>query len=186
MSESLRAYLIADERDLHVFGCRRGNLLEEVLEVLADRLADYDEQADVEQNQRISHAQALRELFAGRLTRLDCGPIYGWTYELYCSSMGERLHCNPFSPCRYGWFEQLDGFLAGHLVPLRFAKLLDDCPIPLPEARELPCVGHWLFDEIKTARELWAGAIEQATDPRVVEALSVVGRWLEKTTRQSG
>ena len=38
-------------------------MLAEVLEVLSDRLASYDEQADVEENEWISHAEALNEIF---------------------------------------------------------------------------------------------------------------------------
>ncbi len=182
MSEGLRAYLIADERDIRVFGCRRCKLLDEVLETLADRFTDYDEQGDVQENGRIGHAQALRELFAGELTRPDCGPIYGWAYELYCSYLGEWLFWNPFSPCRYGWFAELDKFLAGRGVPLRFAELVNDCPIPLPEPRELPCIGQWPFAVIEAARQPLALAAQEAESPAVVEALGVVARWLEKGT----
>ncbi len=170
MSEGLRAYLIADERDIRVFGCCRRELLDEVLTVLADRCDEYDEEGGIEEKGQIGHAQALRELFAGKLTRPDCGPIYGWAYELFCSSMGRWLHWNPFSPCRYGWFFELDKFLMEQGVPLRFARLVDDCPIPLPEPRELPCIGHWRFDLMQAARQPLAEAVERATAPRMGEA----------------
>jgi hypothetical protein len=186
MSESLRAYLIVDERDVRVFGCHRRSLLEEVLEALADRFTDYDEQGDVHENLRIGHAQALRELFAGKLTRPDCGPIYGWAYQLYCSYLGEWLSWNPFSPCRYGWFAELDRFLAGQGVPLRFAELVDDCPISLPEPRELPCIGHWSFAVSEAARRPLAGAAQEAASPAVAEALKVVAGWLDKAAAERG
>jgi hypothetical protein len=186
MSLALRAYLLANEDDSRVLGCRRQALLDEVLAVIADRLADYDEQGDVEEKGQIGHAQALRELFDGRLTRPDCGPIYGWAYELYCSSMGEWLPGNPFSPCRYGWLFELDKFLAGHGVPLRLAQLVGDCPIPLPEPRELPCIGHWQFDAIRAARQPLAEALAVTTAPAAAAALGVVSRWLEKATGEPG
>jgi hypothetical protein len=95
MSEGLRAYLITDERDIQVLGCRRRKLLDKVLAVRADRFAEYDEEGDIEQKGQIGHAEALRELFAGRLTRPDCGPIYGWAYELYCAYMGGMVTLEP-------------------------------------------------------------------------------------------
>ncbi len=186
MSESLRAYLIADERDIRVYGCHRRALLEEVLEALAERFADYDEQGDVHENGRISHANAMRELFAGELTRPDCGPIYGWAYELYCSYLGEWLPWNPFSPCPYRWFAELDKFLAGRDVPLRFAQLVDHCPIALPEPRELPCIGHWPFSVIEAARRPLAAAVREPASPAVAESLRVVAAWLEKAADQRG
>jgi hypothetical protein len=64
----------------------------------------------------------------------------------------------------------LDKFLAGHGVPLRFARLVDDCPIALPEPRELPCIGHWRFDLMKAARQPLAEAVEKATSPGIAKA----------------
>jgi hypothetical protein len=186
MSESLRAYLVRDERDIRIYGCHRRDVLEEVLGALAERFMDYDEQGDVQENGRIGHAEALRELFAGELTRPDCGPIYGWAYELYCSHLGEWLPWNPFSPCRYRWFAELDEFLAGRGVPLRFAGLVGDCPIPLPEPRELPCIGHWPFGVIKAARQPLGAAANEAASPAVAESLGVVAAWLEKAASARG
>jgi hypothetical protein len=186
MSESLRAYLIGDKRDIRVYGCCRRDLLEEVLEARAERFADYDDQGDVHENGRIDHAQALGELFAGKLTRPDCGPVYGWAYELYCSYLGEWLPWNLFSPCRYRWFAELDEFLAERGVPLRFAQLVDDCPIPMPEPRELPCIGHWQFGVIEAARGPLAAAVRDAAPPAIAEALKVVAGWLEKAAGDHG
>ena len=186
MSESLRVYLIWDERDLRVYGCRRHDLLEEVLEARAERFADYDDQGDVQENGGIGHAQALRELFAGKLTRPDCGPIYGWAYELYCSYVGEWLPWNPFSPCRYRWFAELDQLLAERGVPLRFAQLVNDCPIPLPEPRELPCIGHWPFAVIEAVRRPLGAAVHEAASPAAAEALGAVAGWLEKAAGERG
>ena len=69
MGYGLEAFLMSSPQDVQIFGCKDTELLDEVLEAAAERLADYDDQLDVEGTERISHAQALREIFDGVLSR---------------------------------------------------------------------------------------------------------------------
>jgi hypothetical protein len=183
----LTVFLIADKRDVEVFGCRRWELLNEVLEVLKDRLADYDREADVEKEGLISHADALREIFAGNLFReQDCGWIYGWAYELYYSSMGDWLSNSHFCPCYGEWFLTLDKFLDEQAVPLRFQKLVfQDFPIPIAPD-DSPCGGLWEHEEIVAAQLPLERAIEAATDEEVAEALAEVASWLRQAAAIPG
>jgi hypothetical protein len=69
MSLGLSVFLIYDRRDVDIFGCRRWKLLREALDALKDWLADYDQTALVAEEGRLTHAAALREIFAGTLSR---------------------------------------------------------------------------------------------------------------------
>ena len=180
MSQALEVYLVPDEHDLHVFGCRRRKLLAEVLEAAAESLESLDEEFDVEGEELITHAQALREIFAGKLTREDdCGFVYGHAYEEYCLAIGGRLGNDWFSPSRVEWFEALDKFFERTGVPLRFHKLLfDKFPIPV-DTDAAPCGGYWSHAEIVRAREPLAAAIAKATEPNVAAASRVVLGWLD-------
>src|SRR5262245_39976679 len=76
MSQALEVYLVPDERDLKIFGSRRRKLLKEVLQTATEALGDLDEEFDVAEEGVITHAEALKEIFAGKLTREDdCGYI---------------------------------------------------------------------------------------------------------------
>jgi hypothetical protein len=186
MGQGLSVFLIADKRDVQVFGCRRRKLLADVLEVLADRLGDYDEQADVAENEWISHADALMEIFSGKISRQeDCGAIYGWAYELYCSSLGDWLSNSQFCPCTVEWFETLDRVLEEHDVPLRFGKLLfEGFPIPV-EPDDGPCGGLWEHEEIVAAQQPLDEAIA-ASDGEEVESLEEVADWLKQAVELPG
>ena len=115
MGSSLEVYRI-DATDALIFGCRDEGRLAEVLEARGDSLAELDEQLgigepateDYDADDRITHAQALAEIFRGTPTRDDCGAVYGWAYSDYCNWMGEFLDNAQFMPCDWEWFEMLD------------------------------------------------------------------------------
>lgn len=187
MSQALEVYLVPDKRHLKIFGCRRRKLLAEVLEQAAEALEDLDEQFDVEDEDQITHAQALKEIFAGKLTREeDCGFIYGHAYEIYCSSMGEMLSNNHFSPTCVEWLNTLDGFFTKQDVPLRFHQLLfEEFPIPV-ETDATPCGGFWDHPEIVEARKPLKAAIAGAADADIAKAASVVLGWVNKAIKTPG
>ena len=86
---------------------------------------------------RITTAQALTEIVRGTPTRDDCGAVYGWAYCDYCDSMGEFLNNGAFMPCDWAWLEMLDAALELAGVPIRFLKLIQSLPIPIPERSRL-------------------------------------------------
>jgi hypothetical protein len=182
----LRVFLMVEERHVRIFGCQDWELLDQVLDAMGDEFADYDDEADVEEAGSITHAEALREIFAGAITRPEDGSIYGWAYELYCASMGERLNPNPFAPCNWAWYENLDSILRRHEVPLRLEKLVTDCPIPLPPPDPVPCVGHWNQADISAGRIPLCKLLERLEDREVADALRVVSEWLEQASAEPG
>ncbi len=52
------------------------------------------------------------------------------------------------------WYEQLDGVLSEHGVPVAFASLISRAPVAIPESDDWPCVGHWGPIEIAAAEQL--------------------------------
>jgi hypothetical protein len=156
-------------------------LLAEVLEAAAGLLADCDEQLrapDLENyDVDISHAGALRELFAAQLTKGVTNSRYGWAFEALCASLGERLDNTGFIPCHTAWYEELDAFLATHDVALRVVDLVYRPPIPLPEADDWPCVGHWGREDLAALGALGA-LVPRVSDREMKRALESALGWL--------
>lgn len=177
MSYALSAYLMS-ERDARVFGCKDFGLCDEVVDVMSERFDECDEMLDFDDETPISHRDALREIFAGTITRPEYAGVYGWAYEIYCSSMGERLNANPFSPCHYEWYERLDEFSSSHNIPLSFRDLIHERPIAIPESDDWPCVGHWPRATIVAARRPLK-SLRSSSDPDIADALRIVLEWIE-------
>jgi hypothetical protein len=187
MGYGLTAFLMADERDLHIFGSRRRKLLSEVLEVREDDFDSLDDQFDVEDEGLIGHAKALRELFAGKISHPEQYAAYGWAFEVYCDSMGDRLHNGCFCPCGSDWLETLDKHLKKHKVPLRLDDLISDWPIPFPKSNgDFPFIGHWPNAKMLAALKPLAQAIAAVKEPNVAEALQEVAGWLDQATAVPG
>ena len=133
---------------------------------------------DLENNDvDLSHAEALREIFSGPFTEDVNGSRYGWAFECLCRFIGQPLSNDGFSPCSVEWYDRLDEVLKAHDVPLRFARLINDPPIPIPEAGDWPCVGHWGTDAIAAAPRL-AQALERIDAGDVKRALGTALEWL--------
>ena len=104
MGYGLSVFLIT-AKDARILGTKDFDLCEEVLEAMAERLDEYEQMLDPDDDNAISHRAALREIFAGSISQSDSASAYGWAYELYCSSMGDRLtkiemgpHCGGPAP----------------------------------------------------------------------------------------
>ena len=187
MSQALEVYLVPTERDLKVFGCRRRRLLGEVLRAAAASLEALDEEFDVDAEGLISHADALREIFAGKPTREDdCGFVYGHAYEEYCGAVGERLSNRHFSPAGVEWLKTMDEFFGRHGVPLRFQKLLfERFPIPV-DTDATPCGGFWDHPEIVAARRPLAAAVAGGAGVELAAAAGEVLSWLDRAIPSPG
>jgi hypothetical protein len=187
MGYGLTAFLMADEGDLHIFGSRRRNLLNEVLEVRENDFDSLDDQFDVEDEGLIAHAKALRELFAGKISRPEQYAAYGWAFEVYCDAMGDRLSNASFCPCGRDWLETLDTHLKKQKVPLRLDDLISDWRIPFPKSNgDFPCLGHWPHAKMLAARAPLARAIAAAKETNIAEALQEVAGWLGQATAAPG
>ena len=141
---------------------------------------------DLENNDvDLSHAEALREIFIGQFTEDVNGSRYGWPLECLCRFIGTPLSNEGFSPCKIGWYEELDEVLELHRVRLRFADLIYQPPIPIPRADDWPCVGHWGANEIATIEPL-AGIIQNIDDREVKQALETALDWLRDGVKHPG
>lgn len=121
-------------------------LLQAALENLQEALSDYDAQMGApnpDNDADLSHADALKELFAGKFTPHVPGARYGWAFECLCAFIGTRLDNDGLIPCTWDWYERLDRILEQRGLSLRFSKLISDSPIAFPEPDDWPCVGHW-------------------------------------------
>ncbi len=189
MSYALSVYLVPESTLKRIVGSNDAALLAEALEALAGPLADYDEQMgapdldlyDVD----LSHADALREIFSGKFTAGVNGSRYGWALECLCRFLGEPLSNEGFSPCKIGWYEELDEELEKHGVALRFEDLIYSTPVKIPSIDDWPCIGHWGAQQVGQADRLAevAAAVE---DPEKAEAMHTAVGWLRAAQKQPG
>ena len=187
MSYALSAYLVTADEILQFPGCPDDELLAEVLEAAGESLANLDEQmCDPDDEDDISHEQAMRELFSGELTAEYYGARYGWAFDMLCNCLGTFLSNRGFSPCDTSWYEQLDEYLATSDVEFRFTQLIYDCPIELPTIDDWPCIGHWTQEQIAAAAPAMKKLAEETADREVAEALGTVNEWFEQALGEPG
>jgi hypothetical protein len=189
MGYGLSVFQVPQQALARASGTNNQALLSAVLAALEDKLADYDEQMhapDLENyDVDISHADALREIFAGKFTKGVNGSRYGWAFEVLCSFLGKRLDNTGFIPCKVAWYEQLDEVLMADHVPLRFTDLIYRAPISIPEADDWPCVGYWGPKELAAIGPL-AALLIRVEDAEVMEALKTAVGWLREAAKQPG
>lgn len=171
MSYGLRVYLV-DETIGSIPGSNDIVLLEEILEVCANDLKDYDRQEDVEEG-AFTHAQALRELFAGECTRPEYGAFYGWAFDILCSSLGAWLH-NTCTRWPTDWLDKLDTRMAEGGVNLRFfGGLMENRPVPLPETPfGIPGIGHWKYEQVVAELPKLEAMLAGVTDKKLLESFT--------------
>jgi hypothetical protein len=163
-------------------------LLDDAPESLWAYLADYDEQANAPSDDYdvdISHAEALREIVAGRFTGGVTGSRYGWAFECFCRALGERLDNTGFIPCRTEWYFTLDDVMAENQVPLKFTDLIFRIPVPIPEADDWPAVGHWADHDYAAADRL-ATVLPGIGDAEIALALQSALGWLRSGADHPG
>jgi hypothetical protein len=190
MSYGLRVYLV-DEEIRSIPGSKDTDLLEEVLEARAYEFADYDEQEDPFgdlNDPPFSHAEALREIFAGHYTRPDCAIYYGWAFDLLCASLGDWMHkwCDRWST---EWLSRLDAAMEEGGVELRFWNgLVEVCPVPLPDnPNGIPGIGHWTHEQVILALPKFKKLIRRVKDKEVLHSLKEeMLPWLQAAAKRPG
>ena len=186
MSYALSVYLVPRQKLDRAFGKNDQALLQQVLDGVKDDLAAYDVQMEAPDldtyDVDLSHADALREIFAGRFTEYVNSSRYGWALECICRFLGTPLSNGGFSPCKIEWYEQLDELLQQHDVPLKFRDLISQLPIPIPRADDWPCIGHWGPTAL-SAMEPLARAMPIVDDDEAKESLETALGWLREAAK---
>jgi hypothetical protein len=180
----MRVYLVNQREVLRILGSNDSALLKEMLakEGQGESLAWYDEELAEEIEEEcpgFSHADALRDIFAGHFTRPEAGFVYGWTFDFICSYLGRWMH-DRFHRCSTSFLETLDAKFAEHQVPLRLlGGLIDNSPISLPSDRDgLPGIGYWSPQQIRDAAPVFRTLLGKETDPTLIGALQEIEAWL--------
>ena len=154
MSAGMSVYLVDEAEVKAVPGSNDAELLADLLarEGQGESLSDLDEQLDIEYRYPgFTHADALRDLFAGRVTRPDAAFAYTYAFGHVCSCLGEWVH-NAFHRCSGDLLREFDTLFAAHGVELRFwGGLVRNPPVPLPEPSDCPYVGYWVRAEARRA-----------------------------------
>ena len=128
---------------------------------------------------------AVREMFVGTMNLPEFAGVYGWAYELFCSSIGDRLNSNPFVLCRYEWYESLEQFLESRNTPLKFYQLVGNCPIAIPEPDDWACMRFWPHNTIANARTRVGNLNGNIADQDVADAINVFRGWFSLAESQS-
>jgi hypothetical protein len=193
MSMGMMVYLVDEAEVKAVPGSNDAELLEELLEREGQResLAWLDEEMEDLMEDwcpGFTHADALRDIFAGRVTRSDAGFVYENAFEHVCSSLGQWVQ-NHFHRCSTELLTQLDELFATHGVELRFWNgLVCRPPVSLPKNQFGSLLGHWTGAEVRVAAASFRAM--RAAGPHgegwFEEMLDEVGEWIVKVEEQPG
>jgi hypothetical protein len=187
----MEVYLVDEATVKAVPGSNDTDLLAELLarEGQGESLAWLDGQLDIQECcPGFTHADALRDIFAGRVTRPEVAFAYAYAFGHVCSCLGKWVH-NAFHRCSSDLLREFDALFAAHGVGLRFwGGLVRNPPVPLPEPSDCPYVGHWLRAEAKRAAPAFRRmrAAGPHGEPWFEEMLDEVGGWITRLERQRG
>jgi hypothetical protein len=193
MSMGMQVYLVDEAEVKAVPGSNDAELLEWLLtrEGQRESLSWLDEElADVMEDEcpGFTHADALRDIVAGRVTRPEAGFVYANAFEHVCSSLGEWVH-DHFHRCSPDFLTELDALFAAHGVGLRFwGGLVGKVPVELPDPDDGVALGHWTWDEVRAAAPAFRAmrAALPAREPWFEEKLDEVGRWIARVEGKPG
>ncbi len=193
MSAGMQVYLVDEAQVKAVPGSNDADLLKELLDRKGQResLSWFDEElADLMEDccPGFTHADALRDIFAGRVRRPEAGFVYENAFEQVCSSLGGWVH-NHFHRCSAELLTQLDDLFAAHGVGLRFwGGLVGRSPVPLPKSQFGASLGHWTEAEVRAAAPAFRAM--RAAGPHgekwFEEMLDEVGGWIAKVEARPG
>jgi hypothetical protein len=193
MSMGMMVYLVDEAQIKAVPGSNDADLLQDLLDREGQResLAWFDEEMEDLIEDRcpgFTHADALRDIFAGRVSRPEAGFVYQNAFEHLCSSLGRWVQ-NHFHRCSPKFLTQLDDLFAAQGVGLRFwGGLVGRPPVPLPADQLGPSLGHWTGAEVRAAATAFRGM--RAALPRgerwFEEMLDEVGGWIKAVEAKPG
>jgi hypothetical protein len=190
MSMGIQVYAVDEAEFKRLFGSNDIALLEKLLdpEGWGKSLQLHDEGLqDVVDGERprLTLLDALRDIFAGRVTRPDAGSEYAMAFGHACGWLGGWVH-DRLHPCNPEDLRELDELLAAHGVDLRFiGGLVDDPPVPLPAG---PWLGHWSSGAVVAAAPAFRAmrAAGSHSEPWIEELLHEMGRWIALAENHPG
>lgn len=193
MSMGMQVYLVDEAKIKAVYGSNDTELLEYLLgrEGQRESITWLDEElADVmkEECPGFTHADALRDIFGGQITRPDAGFVYANAFEHVCSSLGEWVH-NRFHRCNPELITRLDKLFEAHGIGLRFWDgLIGRVPVSLPDPGDGVTLGHWTEAEMRAAAPAFRAmrAAGPHGEPWFEEMLDEVGEWIAKVEARPG
>lgn len=156
-----------------------------------DSLAPLDEELVDEMEDEcpgFTHADALADIIAGRVTRPEAGFVYAYAFEHVCGCFGDWVH-DHFHRSNPELLTQLDKMFEKHGVSLRFwGGLVGRPPVPLPDVSDSPMLGHWTESEVVSAAPAFRAmrAVGPHGEVWFEEMLDEVGAWLEKVAAKPG
>lgn len=189
MSMGMQVYLVNEAEVKAVPGSNDDSLLEDLLgrEGQRESLDWLDEEMEHLMEDccpGFTHGDALRDIFAGRIARPEAGFVYVNAFGHVCSSLGDWVH-DRFHRCNPECVMRLDELFAAHGVGLKFyGGLVDDPPVPLPDAADGPWMGHWSGAAVVAAAPALRALVVAAPDPDVQLLLEEIGEWVSKVEAQ--
>lgn len=191
MSAGMQVYLVDEAEVRSIHGCDDTELLEHMLqrEGQRDSLESFDEAVgDLMEDDcpDFTHADALREIFAGEVSRPEVGYVYTNAFEFVCSYLGEWVH-DQFHRCDAKLLQRLDELFAAHGIALRFwGGLIANPPVPLPEDYDGTLLGYWTAEQILTAAPAFRAMMATRPEPELIPLLEEVAAWIQMIEQQQG
>lgn len=191
MSMGFMVYLVDEAEVKAIPGSGDLDLLKWLLEP-PDQLDELDEESDFEIEERcpgFSHADAIRDIVAGRVTRPEAGFVYANAFDSVCSVLGDWVQ-NCFHRCHPKTVTQLDELFRSHGVGLRFYDdLVRRVPVPLPDPGDIGVtLGHWTEAEVLAAAPAFRAmrAAGPHGEPFFEVLLDEVGEWIALVEAKPG
>lgn len=193
MSMGMQVYLVNEAEVKAVPGSNDAELLEWLLgrEGQGESLDWLDEELeDVmgEECPGFTHADALRDIIAGRVSRPEAGFVYAGAFGHVCSSLGDWVH-DHFHRCAPALLSEMDELFAAHGVGLRFWNgLVGKVLVELPDVDDGVTLGHWAGAEVRAAAPAFRAlrAAVPAREPWFEEMLDEVGGWIAEVEAKPG
>ena len=191
MSMGMMVYLVDEASVKAVPGSNDEELLQDLLrrEGQRESLEWFDEEMEhllEDECPGFTHADALRDIFAGRITHPEAGFVYANAFEHVCSSLGEWVQ-DRFHRCNPEWVTRLDKLFEAHGVGLRFyGGLVTDPPVLLPPDQYGSGLGHWPRADILAAAPAFRALLAANPDPNVQLLLEEIGQWISKVEATPG
>lgn len=193
MSMGMQVYLVDEAEVKAVPGSNDAELLGSLLGRAGqgESLAWLDEELEDVMSDEcpgFTHADALRDIVAGRVTRPEAGFVYAGAFAHVCSSLGEWVH-DHFHRCAPALLSELDELFAAHGVGLRFWNgLVGKVPVELPDVDDGVTLGHWTEAEVRAAAPAFRAmrSAGPAREPWFEEMLDEVAAWIAKVEAKPG
>ena len=187
MSQAISVFWVPRDELLFAPGCGDQELLDNIVEQMADDIAEVDDLFKTADSDVWAGPTATEALAALIENRTEYDPeleeMYTAVYETLCSYYGDFAGNDHFSPCRLVWLARIDELFVSGGVQLSLADLWTAGPPGAGPLNRVVSAGYWEAARMRAAVEPLARVIPGTVDKEERAALDQVMNWLKFAER---